>query len=45
MFCAFNGDPVIVRLYGTARIILPEDEAWADMIVRFPRLDGTRQIF
>nr|WP_298689869.1 pyridoxamine 5'-phosphate oxidase family protein [uncultured Dongia sp.] len=45
MFCAFNGDPIIVRLYGQARIILPGDDDWESMIGLFPKFEGTRQIF
>ena len=45
MFCAFDGDPLILRLYGHARAIYPEDEAWTSYIDLFPPLIGPRQIF
>ncbi len=45
MFCAFNGDPVILRLYGEARAVHHTDAAWPDLIARFPPLPGARQIF
>ena len=45
MFCAFNGAPNIVRIYGSAIEVLPEDEEWNQYISLFPELPGTRQIF
>ena len=45
MFCAFDGAPLILRLYGTARAIHPRDDEWADLHARFPTLPGARQIF
>ena len=48
MFCAFNGDPMILRLYGEGEVILPgdEDEDWADLRGLFAAdLPGVRQIF
>ncbi len=45
MFCAFSGDPVILRLYGQARAIHQKDPEWPDMFALFPPLPGSRQIF
>ncbi|HKB60577.1 MAG TPA: pyridoxamine 5'-phosphate oxidase family protein [Gallionellaceae bacterium] len=45
MFCAFEGDPLILRLYGKARAIHHSDGDWPDMIARFPALPGARQVF
>ncbi|MFA6041498.1 MAG: pyridoxamine 5'-phosphate oxidase family protein [Methylophilus sp.] len=45
MFCAFEGKPVILRLYGTARVLYPRDEQWQDYASRFELIAGTRQIF
>jgi len=45
MFCAFNGDPLILRLYGTARVIHPADVEWSDWIPKFKSLPGARQVF
>lgn len=45
MFCAFSGDPVILRLYGQARAIHQKDPEWPDMFALFPSLPGSRQIF
>ncbi len=46
MFCAFEGDPLILRLYGEGEVILPGDEEWDDLRSLFPAgLPGVRQIF
>jgi hypothetical protein len=45
MFCAFEGDPKILRLYGAARAIHRTDADWAQLYPLFPPLPGARQIF
>ncbi|MDX8397684.1 MAG: pyridoxamine 5'-phosphate oxidase family protein [Mariprofundaceae bacterium] len=45
MFCAFEGDPKILRLYGTAKTVHIDDEAWHDLYALFKPLPGARQIF
>jgi hypothetical protein len=45
MFCAFEGEPLILRVYGTARVIHPRDTAWAELDPLFPKIAGSRQIF
>ena len=45
MFCAFEGSPLILRVYGNAKAIHPRDDAWAEHIARFPKYPGSRQIF
>jgi len=45
MFCAFEGSPNILRLYGTARAIHPKDKEWKESVLLFPEIPGTRQIF
>ena len=45
MFLAFTGDPVILRLYGTARAIHHADAEWPVLAALFPPLPGARQIF
>ncbi|KAA1246358.1 pyridoxamine 5'-phosphate oxidase family protein [Aquimarina sp. RZ0] len=45
MFCAFEGAPNILRIFGKGRAVHPEDEDWNDLISLFPKLPGTRQIF
>lgn len=45
MFCAFEGNPLILRLYGSARVIHQGDADWATMYALFKPLPGARQIF
>ena len=45
MFCAFEGKPLIVSVYGTATVIHPWDAAWQEFIDMFPVMAGSRQIF
>lgn len=45
MFCAFEGKPLILRLYGQARAIHQGDPEWADYYGLFEPLPGARQIF
>ena len=44
MFCAFEGPPMILRLYGTGQIINPNNAQWNEYLELFPKLAGTRQI-
>ncbi|WP_405610522.1 pyridoxamine 5'-phosphate oxidase family protein [Polaribacter sp. Asnod1-A03] len=45
MFCAFEGAPNILRLYGKGKEIKEGDASWKDLIKLFPETPGTRQIF
>lgn len=45
MFCSFDKQPLILRLYGNAETIHPRDEAWQSLIKQFPEDPGARQIF
>jgi len=45
MFCAFEGDPMILRVYGDARTLHPRDREWDDLLAQFPQIAGSRQIF
>ncbi|MCC5966678.1 MAG: pyridoxamine 5'-phosphate oxidase family protein [Natronohydrobacter sp.] len=45
MFCAFNGPPKTLRLYGQARLLHLDTEEGAALAAHFPRYAGTRQIF
>lgn len=45
MFCAFEGDAMILRVYGTADVIHPRDARWAELAADFPVIAGSRQIF
>jgi hypothetical protein len=44
MFCAFEGKPMILRLYGSGRTVLEGDAEWAQLKGLFPDLAGARQI-
>lgn len=44
MFCSFIGAPRILRLYGTGRAVLPNDERWDELAAHFTLYPGTRQI-
>ncbi len=44
MFCAFEGDPKILRLYGHARAIHPRNNDWKKRLSHFPDTAGTRQL-
>ena len=45
MFCAFDGPPLILRLYGTAKVVHRSDPEWSNLISLFKPLPGARQIF
>ncbi|MBX7513814.1 pyridoxamine 5'-phosphate oxidase family protein [Qipengyuania sp. GH38] len=45
MFCNFDRPALILRIYGSGRAVLPQDEGWADLAAHFDLLPGTRQIF
>jgi hypothetical protein len=45
MFCAFEGAPLILRLYGAARVIHQKDPEWQGLFSHFKPLPGARQIF
>jgi hypothetical protein len=45
MFCALDGKPLIVRLYGRGRTVLPTDPAWEELARGFDvDRPGVRQI-
>ncbi len=44
MFCAFEGKPTILRLYGTAKAYHERDQFWKDYIGLFPKIAGRRQL-
>ncbi|MDO3694347.1 pyridoxamine 5'-phosphate oxidase family protein [Wenyingzhuangia sp. chi5] len=44
MFCAFEGKPMILRLYGTAKIYHPRDQEYQNFIDLFPETPGSRQV-
>ncbi len=45
MFCAFEGSPLILRLYGSAKVIHRNDAEWGGLCSMFEPLPGARQIF
>lgn len=45
MFCAFEGRPLILRLYGSAKAVHMNDPEWNDLFPLFKPLPGARQIF
>jgi hypothetical protein len=44
MFCAFEGDPVILRLYGRGQSILRGTPEYAALLPHFNEIPGARQI-
>lgn len=45
MFCAFDGKPMTLRLYGKAELVRPNHEAWDGLRSLFSDFPGIRQIF
>jgi hypothetical protein len=44
MFCAFEGKPNVLRLYGKGYAVLPSDEGWNELASNFIIYPNTRQI-
>ncbi|MEO0817382.1 MAG: pyridoxamine 5'-phosphate oxidase family protein [Pseudomonadota bacterium] len=45
MFCAFEGAPVILRLYGNATATQWDEPGFSDLLALFPDFDKARAIF
>ncbi len=45
MFCSFDRQPLILRLYGTAEVVHPRDAQWDALVSLFPAYTGARQVF
>jgi hypothetical protein len=45
MFCSFVRKPLILRRYGTARQVQPDDDDWAELAGLFPPMRGARQVY
>jgi predicted pyridoxine 5'-phosphate oxidase superfamily flavin-nucleotide-binding protein len=45
MFCSFDKQPLILRLYGKAKAIHQRDAEWQQNIELFPAFTGARQVF
>lgn len=44
MFCAFEGNPKILRLYCRGRVVTRGMPEWAEALARFPEVPGIRQV-
>jgi hypothetical protein len=44
MFCSFDENPLILRLYGRGEIVRQEDPSWPDLIQHFQQIPGQRQL-
>jgi hypothetical protein len=44
MFCAFEGLPRIVRVYGRGEVVLGGTERWGELAPRLPEVPGARAI-
>ncbi len=45
MFAALKGSPMILRLYGSAKVIHKNNPEWNDIVTLFKPLPGARQVF
>lgn len=45
MFMSITEQPLILRIYGAAKVVHRRDEAWDELIGLFPKLGGSRQLF
>ncbi|UWQ80493.1 pyridoxamine 5'-phosphate oxidase family protein [Leisingera sp. S132] len=45
MWCSFTTRPMILRTYGTARVLHAGDNGWAELAALFPAHRSARQIF
>ncbi len=45
MFAAFEGKPVILRVYGNAKVIHKNDPEWSELLPLFGPIPGARQVF
>ena len=44
MFCAFQGQPKILRLYGRGRVVEPQQAEFSELAAHFSKEEGTRAI-
>ena len=44
MFCAFEGNPLILRLYGHAKVYHPREPEFETHVSAFPPMRGVRQV-
>ena len=44
MWCSFDADPLILRVYGRGQAVRRQDAAWGELHRHFPALPGERQL-
>jgi hypothetical protein len=44
MFCSFQDQPLILRLYGRGSVVHSRDSQWQELHAQFPPIPGERQI-
>lgn len=44
MFCSFDKNAEIARIYGRGAVVRPSDPRWPELIAHFPKTPGSRQI-
>ena len=44
LFCAFEGPPRIVRLYGRGEVVRPREADFAGLAAQFPSMPGVRSV-
>ncbi len=44
LFCALEGRPLVVRLYGRGGVVEPCDPEWGGLIAEFPEYPGVRSV-
>lgn len=45
MLMSISASPLILRVYGRARVVHPRDAEWSKLVSFFPPMAGSRQIF
>lgn len=45
MFCSFERKPLVLRLFGKARVVHDGDADWLELLGHFPPVPGERNIF
>lgn len=45
MFCSFDKQPLILRLYGKATVVHRRDQRWSQLVEQFPPYAGARQFY
>ena len=44
MWCSLRPEPLILRVYGHAKVFHPRSSGWSDLVALFPSLPGARRI-